>query len=399
MRIVDLALKDLSQVVREKKSLLFLVAMPIIFTIFMGFAYKSPSGTQAQDNRIPLGWVNNDPDGALSRQLYATLSSSGAVRLVEQSPAGAEAAVRLGQVAGALIVPAGFSQTGSDGSSQLTLIADPMSTKGQSLYQLLRGPVVQLMSSVEIGRLSAEAVGRPAEAAAAFSAAAQAWAQTDSNALVKVEQAAAQKAGDPYGGNPYNQSSPGILVMFAVFGLVTSAQILVQERKTHTLQRLMTTAMKPWEIVAGHLLAMFAVVFLQTALLITFGQWVLKVDYLREPLATLLVAVAMGLWVASVGLLIGVLARGDEQVTLFSMIAMFTFSALGGTWFPLEGAGTAFATLGRLMPSAWAMNGFQNILIRGLGLGSAWMPAAILAAYALAFFGIAVWRFRKTEMQ
>jgi ABC-2 type transport system permease protein len=241
-------------------------------------------------------------------------------------------------------------------------------------------------------------VGVPAEAEAAFSAAAQAWAQADSNRLVRVEAAVTQAAADPYGGNPYNQSSPGILVMFAVFGLVTSAQVLVQERKTHTLQRLMTTAMQPWEIVAGHLLAMFGVVFLQTALLLVFGQLVLKVDYGREPLGTLLMAVALGLWVASVGLLIGVLAKGEEQVTLFSLIAMFVFSALGGTWFPLEGTGSAFATVGRLMPSAWAMNGFQNILIRGLSLGSVALPAGILLAYAVAFFGVAVWRFRKVEM-
>jgi ABC-2 type transport system permease protein len=254
------------------------------------------------------------------------------------------------------------------------------------------------MSSLEIAQLSAETVGAPSEAGPAFQAAAQAWAQTDSNKLVRVEAAVAQPAADPYGGNPYNQSSPGILVMFAVFGLVTSAQILVQERKTHTLQRLMTTAMKPWEIVAGHMLAMFAVVFLQTALLLVFGQWVLKVDYLHQPLGTLAVAVALGLWVSSVGLLIGVLAKGEEQVTLFSLIAMFLFSALGGAWFPLEGAGSAFATVGRLMPSAWAMNGFQNILIRGLPLGSVALPTGILLVYALAFFGMAVWRFRRTEM-
>jgi hypothetical protein len=69
--------------------------------------------------------------------------------------------------------------------------------------------------------------------------------------------------------------------------------------------------------------------------------------------------------------------------------------SFGMPWFPLEGAGKAFATLGRLTPSAWAMSGFQNILIRGLGLESGWLPTAILLAYALVFFTVAVWRFRK----
>jgi len=400
MRITDLALKDLSQVFRNKRSLLFLAAMPIVFTLFMGLAYRGGQTQTPGDQRTPLGWVNQDPEGTLSRQLYTMLSTSDAVRLVELAPQAAESAVRKGEVAGVLTVPAGFSQAGSAG--QLTLMADTLSPQGQALFQLLRGPVTQLMSSLEIGQLAAEAAGASAgttaEVETASSAAAQAWAQTDSNKLVQVQAAVTQPAADPFGGNPYNQSSPGMLVMFAILGLVTSAQILVEERKTHTLQRLMTTAMKPWEIVAGHMLAMFGVVFLQTALLLIFGQLVLKVNYLREPLGTLLVAVALGLWVASVGLLIGVLAKGDDQVTLFSLIAMFVFSALGGVWFPLEGAGSAFAAVGRLVPSAWAMNGFQNILIRGLALGSVTLSVVILVAYTLAFFGVAVWRFRKTEM-
>src|SRR5512133_1367848 len=53
MRIIDLAIKDLAQIFRDKRALLFLVAMPIIFTLFMGFAYKSGTANDAaKDNRI-----------------------------------------------------------------------------------------------------------------------------------------------------------------------------------------------------------------------------------------------------------------------------------------------------------------------------------------------------------
>jgi len=48
--------------------------------------------------------------------------------------------------------------------------------------------------------------------------------------------------------------------------------------------------------------------------------------------------------------------------------------------------------------SAWAMTGYQNILMRGLGLESAWMPTLILLAYALGFFALAVWRFSKMDV-
>ena len=394
MRIFDLTLKDLTQILRDKKSLLFLVAMPIVFTLFMGFAYRGNSSDENADTRIPLAVVDPEPESRLNKMLLSRLDSSDTINTVHLSEVDAIESLRKGDVAGMLVIPLGFSEQAEAGKeAQLKLIAQATSSEGQSLYQLLRVPISQLMSAVEIAQISAG--DNADEFAPAIELAWRKWEVQSQRSLVRVEQAAAQETSDWTGGNPYNQASPGILVQFAIFGLVTSAQILVQERKSRTLQRLMTTAMRPWEIVAGHLLAMFTLTFLQTAMLVIFGQLVLGVNYFREPLGTLLVSVALGLWVASLGLLIGVIAKEEQQVILFSMIAMFLFSALGGTWFPLESAGGAFAAIGKLLPSAWAMTGFQNILIRGLSLSSTLMPAGILFLYAGGFFVLAVWRFKK----
>lgn len=401
MRILDIALKDLSQIFRDKRSLLFLVAMPIVFTLFMGFAYKSGEDNTPADNRIPLGWVNNDPGGALSRQLYDMLSTSDSVKLEKLLPEAIDDAIRNGDVAGALVIPQGFSAFPDLSPAALTLVVDPTSATGQSLFQLLRTPVTQLFSSVEIARLSAETTGVAEDAAewiAAFAVASQAWSEANSASLVKVEIAESQDEEGWFGDNPYNQASPGILVQFAIMGMVTSGQILVQERKSRTLQRTMTTSLRPWQIITGHILAMFVLVFLQVALLVVFGQLVLGVNYFRESIGVLLVSVSMGLWIAAMGLLISVLAKDDSQVVLFSLIAMFVFSGLGGTWFPLEASSGAYAAIGRLTPSAWAMNGYQNILIRGLGLESVWTPVLVLMLYALGFFALAVWRLKRMEM-
>jgi ABC-2 type transport system permease protein len=139
---------------------------------------------------------------------------------------------------------------------------------------------------------------------------------------------------------------------------------------------------------------MFSLVFVQGLILIGFGQLAFGVDYLREPLAVVAVLAAFALWVASLGLLVGAIAKGAEQVTMFSMIAMWVFSALGGAFFPLEGTGQAFATIGKFIPTSWAMTGFQNIVVRGLDFNSVLLPVGILLVYAIAFFGLAVWRFK-----
>ncbi len=391
MRILDIALKDLAQLIRDRRSLLFLAAMPVVFTLFMGFAYRSGSADSAvQGERIPLAWVSDDPAGLLSTRLLDMLSASDGLTLTEMEPSAAQEALRKGDVAGVLGVPAGFSAQLGGASVPLTLVTDTNAPDGQSLYQIVRAQVTRLMSAETLA-LS----GDPAEMERSFTIAANAWQQTSSASLVRLERAVAQPQAEWYGDNPYNQASPGILVQFAVFSLVICAQTLVQERKSQTLQRMLTTSLHPWQIIAGHTLAMFAVIFAQALILVLFGQLALGVDYARAPLGILLVSAALALWVAAMGLLVGALAKNDSQVVLYSLMAMFIFSTLGGSWFPLEASSDGFALAGKAMPSAWAMSGYQNILIRGLDSPSALLPALVLFAYAAGFFLLAAWRLRK----
>ena len=98
------------------------------------------------------------------------------------------------------------------------------------------------------------------------------------------------------------------------------------------------------------------------------------------------------------GLLIGILARTEEQAIMFSLIPMFVFAGLGGAWVPLEVTGPTFQVIGHLSPVAWGLDGFENIVARGLGLSSVLLPAAALIGYAAVFFFLAVYRFRNVEI-
>jgi ABC-2 type transport system permease protein len=403
MRVIDLAFKDLTQILRERKMLLFMLLMPIVFTAFMGFAMSRPASTD--DPRLPVGFVTQDQAGSLSQNLATLLQESKTIRpapLTGDAAARATEQVRQGKLAAALIVPAGFSEKALAGETvKLTLIADETTTAGQTVRQAVQAIVVRVLSAAQIGRISVERIqaiqpfaDEPARQAAWSEAVTQANAAWQKPTLTVAMEAARPAQSNQQSSLGFAQSSPGMIVMFAIFGLMTSASVLVVERKSKTLQRLLTTSLSRAGIIAGHLLAMFMLVLMQVALLVAVGQLGFGVDYAREPLAVLVVAVALALWVASLGLFIGAVTQTDDQAVLWSLIAMFVFSGLGGAWFPLEFTGGAFATVGHLMPSAWAMDGFQNIIVRGLGLNSVLLPAGILLVYAAGFFGLAVWRFR-----
>ena len=393
MRTVNLMLKDLRQVLRDRRALIFLLVMPMVFTAFMGLALRPAA---PGDPRLPVGMVLED-NGVSGQGLSRLLDASLAIRRVSVATAGeAEARVQTGELASALILPADFTpEMQAGGQPAITVIADTVKPEGQAAQQALQGVVTRLLSAAQAGQLSVQLVqpATPDRGGVWTAGVEQAITQwLASTVSLNIEKA----TGDPAASRPnaFAQSSPGMLVMFSMFGLMNTAMVLVLERKSHALQRLLTTSMRRSEIIAGHLLAMFTLVVIQGIILIGFGQVVFGVDYLRQPLGSLVLLAAFGLWVASLGLFISVVARGTEQVTLLAMAAMFIFSALGGAWFPLEGTGGAFAAVGQLMPTAWAMTGFQNIVVRGLDFSSVLMPAGILLAYAAAFFALAVWRFK-----
>jgi ABC-2 type transport system permease protein len=408
MRVIDLAFKDLLQTVRDWKSALFLIVMPILFTLFFGLVFGPAFNPGAnEDPRLLVGLVNRDPGGDLSASFQSLLESSDVVRLVlleEDEVDRAEELVRDQELAAVVTVPAGFSQhTLSGKETGLTIIVDQSTSIGQMAKEGIQTVVSRLLGAVETARISAKAF--EAEKGFEGEAARQAYLN-EAVALasevcrrppfaVIVEKAGPAASDDRAGSqNGFTQSSPGMMVQFAIFGLITSAMVLVLERKTCALQRLLTTPIRRTEVIAGHVLAMFLIVFVQQALLVVVGQLVFDVDYMRQPLAVLLMMGMLALWAASLGLFIGAISNGEEQVIVWSLIAMFVFAAMGGAWFPLEVAGKTFAAIGHLMPTAWAMDGFQNIIVRGQGLNSVLIPAGLLLVYAVVFFGLAVWRFR-----
>jgi ABC-2 type transport system permease protein len=398
MRMIDLALKDLLQIARDRKTAIYLVLMPLVFTLFFGLIFSSTG--KGGDTRLPVGFVNQDPSGALSKTLYNLLERSEAIRpvLLEGDQAAKVAdAVRDDKLAAAVIVPADFSRQALMGAiAPLRVIVDENKIAGQAASGAIRMISSRLLSMVQTAQLSAQAstaqkafeseAARQAYMEQALTLAAKAW--DNAPLVVKVEKGPQTTQAS----NSYVQASPGMIVQFAIYGLMMAGTVLVLERKSRTLQRLMTTPITRTQVIAGKVLAMFLMVFLQEALLVVIGQFAFGVDYLREPVAILLVMGALALWAASLGLFIGAISKGEEQVIMYTLLAMFILAAMGGAWFPLEITGKTFSTIGHLLPTAWAMDGFQNIILRGLGLSSVFLPAGILVGYAVVFFGLAIWR-------
>lgn len=393
--IINIAIKDIRQTMRDKMTFMFLLFMPVLFTLLFGFAFGGISISNSDsDTRLPVSFLDQDHTPA-SAALKELLLGSQAIRLesVEVEPADLENQVAAKTLSAAIVVPAGYGASVQSGAVKaLAVYADTGSSGGMTAQAEIQAAAVRLVSAASAARAIQQNAGGSFDEILAQTV--SAWSKPPVQLSVTSAGAVEKDAGGNSGLMSVTHTAPGMMIQFAIAGLITAAQVLVGERKSRCMQRLLTTAVARHEILLGHFLAIFATIFVQLVLLVAFGQIVLKLDYLRQPAATLIMIFTTALLVAALGLLIGSLAKSDDQAVIFSLVPMFVFAGLGGAWVPLEVTGQAFQVIGHLSPVAWAMDGFEAIIARGLDLNAIWLPAGALVGYALLFFTLAVWKFK-----
>ncbi|HVN16540.1 MAG TPA: ABC transporter permease, partial [Anaerolineales bacterium] len=319
IRIFDIATKDLMQLMRDFKTFMFLLIMPIVFTFIFGFAFGGFGGSKA-DSRLPVGYLSLDNNWATD-SLHDILANSDVIRLDQnpfRSQSDLEAAVAKGDLAAAIIVPDGYGKAMLENKTvHLTVIADTGSTAWTTVEAELIASLTRFDSALRTATIMEDTIGDRAPFRYSFKQTLDAW-KDPPIAVVETTSSVIKKSDDQSASLAH--TSPGMMLQFAIAGLLTAAQIIVTERKSRTLQRLLTTSARRIHILLGHFLAIFALIFGQFIFLIAFGQFLLKVDYLRLPSATFLVAFCAALCISALGLLIGVLARTEEQAVTFSLI-------------------------------------------------------------------------------
>lgn len=403
MRIFDLILKNVTQIIRDWKAAFFMLVVPIVFTLLMGFIFGGFSGGE-EDPRLPVGFVDQD-ESAVSAHLLALLEGSDAIRPVAMEDADkAEEQVRDEELAAAVIAPDGYGdRIFDDNPLRPTVIVDESALAGTAAQSAIHTVMMRLLGGVQTAELSAgalnsaKALGSADEAflAATLDRTVAAWEDPPLK-ITATHSGASEEENENASAVPggFDHSSVANLVQFSLMGVIGAAELIVNERKSRTLQRMLTTTISRAEIILAYFLTIFLLNLIQLALMIAFGAGLLGVDYLREPVAVLVMMLATALCTAGIGLLIGVLAKTDDQVAMFSVIPTLLMAGLGGAWMPLELTSEAFQFVGRLTPVAWAIEGFENLVVRGMGLNAVLLPAGILAAFGAAFFGLAVWRFK-----
>ena len=190
---------------------------------------------------------------------------------------------------------------------------------------------------------------------------------------------------------------PGLVAMI-LFQTATSltALAIVKERERGTIEQLIVTPIRSWELIIAKIIPYILVSFANTILIMAVGTFLFGVP-LRGSLVLLFSLVGLYLLpTLGLGLLISTAARTQQQAQLMTMPIMLPSMLLSGVFFPTSSLPVFLQAIGNLLPLTYFVIILRSIVIKGVGLNMIMPQVIALTIFAILLLGLAARRFQKT---
>jgi len=186
----------------------------------------------------------------------------------------------------------------------------------------------------------------------------------------------------------FAQAVPGTMVMFALLVMLTSsAVLLVIERREGLLRRMAATPITRGTLVLGKWIGRMMIGLVQIAFAMLAGTLLFRMNWGTElPAIGLLMVVYAG-FNASLGLLLGAVARTQAQAVAIGVLSANVLAALGGCWWPIEITPPWMQALAHVLPTGIAMDALHQLVSFGAP-GAAALPHVAVLAVAGAVIGL-----------
>ena len=154
---------------------------------------------------------------------------------------------------------------------------------------------------------------------------------------------------------------PGIVVMFLLFAVLLGSQSLVEERRIGTLERLMTTRLGVGQLFVGKYLAGLVRGVMQATVLLSLGFVALRVAGPGTYMQAIAFAAVVASAVSAIGLMLGSIARTQDQAVWTGVFFTMFMTVFGGTFFDVGDEGF-LAVMSRFTLNRYALDAFEEIL-------------------------------------
>lgn len=175
----------------------------------------------------------------------------------------------------------------------------------------------------------------------------------------------------------------GFFVFFFVF--IIGGISFLRERTQGTLEKLLSTPIKRWEIVTGYLIGFGLFTIVQSFIIVIFSLYVFDMYMAGDFWQLLLVTFLLAVTALSLATLLSAFANNEFQFMQFIPVVIVPQVFFSGI-FPLETLAEWLQWISYIMPLTYGAEALQQMMIKGVNLSEAWMEIMILIVFALAFY-------------
>jgi len=383
MSVLTIAVTTLRRIARDRTALFFIVALPVLVILLVG-------ATIGDFDRFEVGVIEQDA-GPLSRQLVNDLEHSSAIDVTHfDDLEAARNALRRVEISAVVVVPAGMDADLRAGRPvEIPVLGEQADTTQRAARSAVAAVVARQAERVQAAAFTTEDSG------GSFDANLERVATLQRDPTPITVRTRIVNATSDFLPDGFTYSAPTMLVLFVFINALAGGAALIETRQLGIHARIMAAPVSPRRIIAGETLSYFGIALLQSVLIVGVGALVFGVDW-GNPVAAAALIATWALVGAGAGMLAGTLFRTPEQASSIGPALGITFGMLGGCMWPLEIVPSFMQRIGHLVPHAWAVDGWIELLSRGGGLTDIGAELAILAGFAAGLFALASLRLRSS---
>lgn len=418
--IYAIVVKELKLFLKDREALALLFVMPAFFILVMTLALETVYEAGSRERPLEILVINED-QGPGAQKVLDTLKKYEALSLIEKEDGAlislerAEKLIEKGKYSLAFCFKNNFSEqmlrplsVNSSRESSFSIISDPAINR--QLISSIKGIVKGVLDRhYFLNRFSSMLQTYFSDATSSNvpgpqgvlkenginpthieSRLYQDFNQGKGFAVQIVTPRSMEKARKP---TSTEQNVPGYTIFGVFFIVLTLASGFFHEKRDGTFQRMLTSPVSKVSILVGKLLPFYIINLIQITIMFAIGVFVFEMDLGYMP-ALILVSMALSATANGMGLFVTAICRTEAQVNGLSVLLAVTLSALGGIMVPAFLMPSFMKTLSYFTPHAWALKGYQDVIVRGLGIRAVLPETGVLLLFALFFFAIALWRFR-----
>lgn len=351
--------KEALHILRDWRTLLVVVLLPIVQIILFGFAVS----TEANDLRVRVAATGRLTDVG---RLAARLDASPYLRIAPiDAPAGSgnKSADRNDGTADRNFQTADRKNAQDDGLNAMDETIDRTLRRGEADAVLVAdGRQGRLQLIVDASNPNT------ATMAAGYVAGALGSGTPDVRMLYNPQMLSA------------HNFVPGLMgLIFVIICAVLTSVAIVREKETGSIELLLVSPVSPLTTVAAKLTPYFAVSCVNLATILLLARYVLGIPLAGHVAATVVLSLVYIVFALSVGLLISTLVRTQVAAMIAALVAMMLPTILlSGMIFPVENAPRVLQWASAIVPARWYISAVRKVMIEGLPLARVWLELAVL---------------------